>query len=192
MTFRPPCAALALAIAGLLCAGETSHESERPAPPEKNLLMIEDLRATPAGIFQYGTWNGRVAIVKNGLAVVGGRGATGKGGFGRDLDRTLDLSQAAYIEVALGTVATNEVPQITVALNDQDGTQFTARIGIDQLVPGSPVWLRVRRSDFRLNAIEPGTDGGMDWAHVKRWHLQGDWNTDGPCSVIFIALRARQ
>lgn len=178
---------------GALCAQDVSKEPKEPVPAvDSSLVMIENLRVTPPGIFQYGTWNGRVAIVKDGLAVVGGKGATGKGGFGRDREGPVDLSQARYIEVALGVVASNEVPQVTIALNDADGTQFNARIAVSQLVPGSPVWLRARRADFHLNDIERGSDGEMDWAHVTRWHVQGDWNTDGPCSLIFIALRARK
>ena len=59
-------------------------------------------------------------------------------------------------------------------------------------MPGQPVWLRVRREDFKLNDIEKGTDSQMDWNKVARWHLQGDWATQKPCHVIFIALRARK
>jgi hypothetical protein len=32
----------------------------------------------------------------------------------------------------------------------------------------------------------------MDWAKVTRWHVQGDWTTEKPFSLILVALRARK
>jgi len=154
--------------------------------------MIADLRTNVPGIFKYGTWEGNVATTKSGLVVLGAKGAQGNGGMGCNLEPSLDLSAAAFIEMALGVVPGNEVPQVTIAFNDGDGTQFSARLLVEQLVPGQPVWLRARREDFKLNDVEKGTDSKMDWATVSRWHLQGDWTTKKPCQVIFIALRARK
>ncbi len=153
--------------------------------------MIVDLRANPPGIFQYGTWNGKLAAAKSGLAVLGAKGALGDGGMGQDLPAPVDYRVYKYFEVALGVVPGNEVPYVTIAFNDADGTQFTARVLIEQLVPGQPVWLRVKQEDFRLNIRESGSDPNMDWSKITRWHLQGDWNTKKPMQVIFIALRGR-
>lgn len=176
----------------LLCVTARAEEAAKtPAPPEE-IAMIVDLRETLPGIFQYASWEGKLAVTKSGLAVLGGKGAQGNGGIGRDIAPALDLEQVAFVEVALGVVPGNEVPQVTIALNDADGTQFTARINIDQLVPGQPVWLRARREDFRLNGGEKGTDSKMDWQNVTRWHLQGDWTTKKSMRVIFIALRTRK
>lgn len=158
--------------------------------PSENVTMIADLRTPPPGIFQYGSWNGKVATTKSGLSVLGSKGAHGDGGFGADLPAALDFSHIAFVEVALGVVPGNEMPQVTVALNDSDGTQYSARLTIEQLVPGQPVWLRVRREDFRLNDVEKGSDSKMDWSKVTRWHLQGDWSQH-PLHVIFVALRYR-
>lgn len=173
-----------------LCADETAKPT--PAAPPDETTMLADLRADQAGIFQYGTWEGKVAVTKSGLSVLGSKGAQGNGGFGHDLGSPVDFTAMNFVELALGVVPANEVPQVTIALNDADGTQFTARITIDQLVPGQPVWLRVHKADFRLNAGEKGKDGEMDWTKVTRWHLQGDWTTKKPCAVIFIALRTRK
>jgi hypothetical protein len=155
-------------------------------------VLIADLRTQPAGLFQYGSWNGKVAVTKSGLAVVGFKGAQGDGGMGAEIAPVLDLTAMTFVEVALGVVPGNEVPQVTIALNDADGTQFTARINIEQLVPGSPVWLRAKRADFKLNGVEKGSDSQMDWSKVTRWHLQGDWATKQPLQVIFVALRTRK
>jgi len=154
--------------------------------------MIVDLRTNLPGVFQYGTWDGKIATTQSGLVVLGSKGAQGSGGIGCNIDPSIDLGKAVYLEVALGVAAGNEVPQVTIALNDADGTQFSARLLIEQLVPGQPVWLRVRRENFKLNDVEKGTDSLMDWTKVARWHLQGDWTTTKPCNVIFIALRARK
>lgn len=175
-------------LSAVVCAEEAA---KNPPPPDETVMMV-DLRAPLSGLFQYGSWEGKVAALKSGLAVHGAKGAQGKGGMGRDLAPALDLSEVSFVEVALGVVPGNEVPQITIALNDGDGTQFTARINIGQLVPGQPVWLRARREDFKLNGIEPGADSKMDWSKVARWHLQGDWTTAKPFQVIFIALRTRK
>jgi len=176
----------------LLLAGLTGRAEEAPKPPPDETSMLVDFRAPQPGIFQYGSWEGKVSQVKSGLAVLGDKGAQGDGGLGKDLPAPVDLSKATFIEVALGVVPANEVPQFTIALNDADGTQFTARVSVDQLVPGQPVWLRARRADFQLNPVEKGADSAMDWSKVTRWHLQGDWNTKKPFEMIFIAVRVRK
>ncbi len=186
---------LVLLCGGFLLANALRAEEpakSAPASPPEDLTMIADFRSPLPGIFQYGTWDGKVALAKSGLAVLGSKGAQGNGGFGRDLGATMDFSAVTEVEVAVGVVPTNEVPQFTVAFNDADGTQYTARITIDQLVPSQPVWMRVHKADFKLNNVERGADGVMDWSKVTRWHLQGDWNTQKPFGVIFIALRVRR
>lgn len=154
--------------------------------------MLADLRGSLPGLFYYGTWQDHVSATKGGLRVLGDKGAQGQGGLGLNIDPAVDFSQVAYVEVALGLVAGNEVPEFTIALNDADGTQYTARIRVGQIVPGQPVWLRVRRDDFKFSGVEPGKDSLMNWSAVARWHLQGDWNTAKPCQVVFIALRTRK
>lgn len=169
-----------------------AQETAPAAPPAERTFMVADLRTEQPGLFSYATWEGRISPLKSGIAVLGAKGALGNGGFGREISPALDFGAVNYVEVALGTVPGNAVPHVTVALNDADGTQFSARIPVDHLVPGSPVWLRARRTAFRLNAVEKGADGEMDWSRVTRWHLQGDWTTPQPIAVIFVALRARQ
>lgn len=154
--------------------------------------MVIDLRSEPPGLFSYSSWEGRISLTKSGLAVLGGQGAHGSGGMGREIAPAMDFSEVDFAEIALGTIPGNEVPHVTVAFNDADGTQFSARIPVDHLVPGQPVWLRARREDFRLNAVEPGRDSKMDWSKVTRWHLQGDWTTQKPMLVIFVAMRVRR
>jgi hypothetical protein len=183
------CSVLLLSLLGV--SGFCADETAKPVPPIEGTFMMVDLRVPVPGLFQYGTWKENVGVSKSGLAVMGVKGAQGRGGMGADLQPAMDLSHAEYVEVALGVVPKNEVPQITIALNDEDGTQFTARVNIDQIVPGQPVWLRARRADFALNGVEPGKDSRMDWSKVSRWHLQGDWQTDKSLDVIFIALRVR-
>ena len=178
----------------LSAASVRAEEPAKPAAPKpaEDLTMIVDLRNSPPDIFQYGTWSGKLAVSKAGLVVQGAKGAQGEGGFGQKLSERIDLSQATYIEVALGVVPGNEVPKVTIALDDIDGTQYTAQINIDQIVPGMPVWLRAKRDDFRLNNTQRGADSLMDWSKIQQWHLQGDWNTKKPLSVAFIALRERR
>lgn len=188
-----PCLRLALPLVLLAAVGVRGDEPAKPsAPPPDDTTLLVDLRKEVPGLFQYGSWNGKLVAAKSGLAVLGNKGAQGNGGFGCELESTLDLSQVSFVEVALGVVPGNEVPQVSVALNDADGTQYTARFNIAQLVPAQPVWLRVRREDFRLNGVEPGADSQMNWSKVTRWHLQGDWTTMKPMQVIFIALRVRK
>ncbi|HWA27403.1 MAG TPA: hypothetical protein VG734_17240 [Lacunisphaera sp.] len=184
-------AVLLCALSGAILIHAEDAAKAAPPPPDDTVLLA-DFRAPIAGIFQYGTWNGKVGQAKSGLSIMGGKGANGKGGFGHDMDAAQDFSAITYFEIALGTAPANEVPQVTIAFNDADGTQFTARVTVDQLVPGSPVWLRVRRDNFKLNSVESGSDSAMNWAKVTRWHVQGDWTTEKPCSIIFVALRARK
>jgi hypothetical protein len=179
---------LALAGAHLLRA----DDAPKTPPGLEGTAMIVDLRAELPGIFHYGTWKDHVAPTKSGLAVLGAKGAQGNGGFGREISPATDLSDVEYVEVALGTIPGNEVPQVTIAFNDADGTQFSARVLVEQLVPGQPVWLRAKRTDFKLNSVEKGADSQMNWSQVTRWHLQGDWTTQKPMQVIFVALRVRR
>lgn len=169
-----------------------AEDAPKPAPGIEGTAMMVDLRTELPGLFSYASWEGKYTLTKSGLAILGSKGAQGNGGVGREISPAMDLSQVAFVEVALGTIPGNEVPQVTIALNDADGTQFTARVLVEQLVPGQPVWLRARRADFKLNGIEPGSDPAMDWSKVVRWHLQGDWTTKKPMAVILVALRVRR
>jgi hypothetical protein len=187
-----------LTVLLLALTGSISLRAEEPAkaapppPPPDDTVLLADFRAPIPAIFQYGTWNGKVGQAKSGLAVQGSKGATGKGGMGHDMEAPQDFSAVTFVEIALGIAPGNEVPQVTLAFNDADGTQFAGRINVDQLVPGSPVWLRVRRENFRLNSVESGSNPSMDWTKVTRWHVQGDWTTEKPLSIIFVALRTRK
>lgn len=169
-----------------------AQEPAKPATAPDPTTLIADLRIEQPGIFSYGSWKDKLTVTKSGIGVQGAKGAQGDGGFGQNILDRIDLSQSAFLEVALGVAPGNEVSRVTIAVNDIDGTQYSAQINIEQIVPGQPVWLRVRRNDFKLNSAERGGDSLMDWSKIGQWHLQGDWNTKKPLSVIFIALRERR
>jgi hypothetical protein len=85
------------------------------------------------------------------------------------------------------------VPEVTIAFDDASETQYTTRVRIEQIVPEQPVWLRVRRADFKLNNWQGNKAGAsIDWTKIVRWQLQGDWSKGAPFQVVFIALRRRQ
>ncbi len=191
---KTPLVSLICCAALLVTTGLRADDAAKPAAPKApdDTTMIVDLRNNPPDIFQYGTWSGKLAVSKSGLVVQGAKGAQGEGGFGQKLSERLDLNQATYIEVAIGVLPGNEAPRVTIALDDIDGTQFSAAINIEQIVPGAPVWLRARRDDFKLNNTQRGSDSLMDWTKIQAWHLQGDWTTKKPLSVAFIALRERR
>jgi hypothetical protein len=154
--------------------------------------LIADLRTNVPDIFHYGSWQNKLGVSPNGIVIQGSNGAQGDGGMGKNIEPAVDLSGISFVEVALGVGAHNEVQEITVALNDADGTQVAARLHLEQIVPGLPVWLRVRREDFARVPGQDGRDGKMDWTKVAQWHLQGDWVTKKPLHVVFIALRVRK
>jgi hypothetical protein len=167
---------------------------EKPAPvapaPEPTILLA-DFRANVPGLFVYSSWQGKVSTTSSGTLVQGSSGAQGDGGMGSNIATALDLSHATYVEIALGLGVHNEVPELTIALNDADGTQVAARVRVDQLMPNQPVWLRVRRDQFTRVSGQDGRDGKLDWTKIGQWHVQGDWKTKKSCHVIFIALRLR-
>ena len=176
-----------------------SHAAdEKPVPiapagpvPESPTLFV-DFRTNVPGLFDYGTWKDKLGISPTGIVIEGSKGAQGDGGMGHAVEPALDLSGIAYVEVALGVGSKNEVPEITVALNDADGTQVAARLRIDQIVANQPVWLHLPRESFALVSGQGGKDGKMDWTKVAQWQLQGDWTTKKPLNVVFIALRVRK
>ncbi|HEY4246325.1 MAG TPA: hypothetical protein VGM64_05675 [Lacunisphaera sp.] len=174
-----------------------SHADEKPVPiapvvpTAESPTLFVDFRKSLPGIFHYGTWQDKLGISATGIVIEGSKGAQGDGGMGRAIEPALDLSRIAYVEVALGVGAKNEVPEIAVALNDADGTQVAARLRIDQIVPNQLVWLHVPRESFTLVSGQGGKDGKMDWTKVAQWQLQGDWTTKKPLNVVFIALRVR-
>jgi len=180
-----------LVSAAISHADENKSGPAKPPPPEPVTLLV-DLRTPPTNGFTYGSWQGRVATAASGLLIQGNKGADGSGETGQDFVSPRDLSRAEFIEVALGVGVSNKVPAITVAFDDAADTQYAARILIDQIVPEQPVWLRVRRSDFKLNNWQ-GNKGSavIDWTRIARWHLQGDWSKAVPLVVVFIALRTR-
>lgn len=173
------------------CGAEEKDGPAESAPPETPTL-IADLRSPLANSFCNGSWQGRVGVTASGLLVQGHRGADGSGEFGQTLVAPRNLSKAKFIELALGVGVKNEVPEVTVAFDDAGDTQYTARVRIDQMVPDQPVWLRVRREDFRLNNWQGNKASAViDWTRITRWHLQGDWSKGAPLVVVFIALRTR-
>lgn len=154
--------------------------------------MIADLRVSAASLEAYGTWQEHVSVSPNGALVLGSKGADGKGGIGKALNPTLDLSRDVFIEVAVGVGQKNTLPEFTVAFSDVEQVQYTALIRVDQIVPGQPLWLRVRRSDFKLNDWQHRNTGrAIDWKRIAHWDLQGDWKTEDAAHFVFIALRAR-
>lgn len=172
-------------------AGENKSEPAKPPPPEP-VTLLADLRSPPTNGFTYGSWQGRVAATASGLLIQGNKGADGSGETGQNFVSPRDLSKAEFIEVALGVGVSNKVPAITVAFDDAADTQYAARILIDQIVPEQPVWLRVRRSDFKLNNWQGNKSSAViDWTRITRWHLQGDWSKAVPLVVVLIALRTR-
>ncbi len=157
-------------------------------------IMIANLTAAVPNVYGYESWDKKFVLAPGaGFHVLGSKGAQGDGGFCHTLDQPLDLSQCAYIEVAVAVQPNNEVPEYTVALVDADGTLVWARIRVDQLMPGQPVWMRLPVSAFAVSTDPKsrGADGKMDWSKVSQWHLQGDWRTKKPAQIVFIALRAR-
>ncbi len=162
------------------------------APVPESPTLFVDFRTKLPGIFHFGTWQDKLGISPTGIVIEGSKGAQGDGGMGRNIEPALDLSGIAYVEVALGVGAKNEVPEVTIAFNDADGTQVAARLRIDQIVPNQPVWLHVPRESFARVSGQDGKDGKMDWTKVAQWQLQGDWTTKKPLNVVFIALRVRQ
>ncbi|PTY02115.1 hypothetical protein DB347_24650 [Opitutaceae bacterium EW11] len=190
-----PISRLLLTIAALALA-TTAVAADAPAVPAAAtapapVVIVNFTEAVPA-VYGYGTWQNNFAVApKAGFRVQGSKGAHGDGGFCQTLESTLDLSQREFIEIALAVQPANEVPEYTVCFGDADGTQCWARLRISQLMPGQPVWLRLKKSEFTASTRDPGSDGQVDWSKIKQWHLQGDWSTHKPAQVLFIALRAR-
>src|SRR6185312_821330 len=157
---------LSLLSVGVLTVASSAADEKpvpiAPAAPETPALFV-DFRTNVSGLFHYGTWKDRLGVSPTGIVIEGSKGAQGDGGMGRSIEPALDLSGIAYVEVALGVGAKNEVPEVTVALNDADGTQVAARLRIDQIVPNQPVWLHVPRESFARVAGQDGKDGKMDW-----------------------------
>ncbi len=186
---------LAPTLAAVLFAGVAGFAAEPAAPaaaPAAELITLVNFTEPVPEVYGYGTWQNNFLVApKAGFRVMGSKGAQGDGGFCKTIEPALDLSKNSFIEIALAVQSANEVPEYTVAFADADGTQCSARVRISQLMPGQPVWLRLKISDFVASTRDPGADGKMDWTKVAQWHLQGDWNTKKPAQVLFIALRAR-
>lgn len=185
------CAAFSLPLASVAAEDPAASASAAPHPADPT-RMIADLRTALTNSFAGGSWQGKVSTTANGCLVLGNKGADGKGAIGQNLEPLLDLSGVKYVEVALATAPKNEVPAVTIAFSDVDDIQFTARLNVEQLVPGQPVWLRAKLTDFVLNNWKGDKTGRrIDWKKIRQWHLQGDWQTEAPCHVMFIALRVR-
>jgi len=181
---------LAAPLAGLAqdAAAPAAQPSAAPAP-----ALFVDLRGEGTAAYPYESWTDALRRTPDGALILGSKGAQGDGGFCGNLSPSADLSGVAYLEVALAVGLNNEVPEVTIGAGDADETLATARIRIDQIVPGHAVWFRVPVGAFQLgNGKYAGKVVGMDWAKVVQWHLQGDWSTKKPLQVLFIAIRARR
>lgn len=179
---------LAAPLAGLAQEPPAAQPSATSAP-----TLFVDLRGETTPAYPYESWTEAVRRTPDGALVVGSKGARGDGGFCGNLNPAADLSGVAYVEVALAVGLNNEVPEVTIGAGDADETMATARIRIDQIVPGHAVWFRVPLGAFQLGSGKyAGKVAGMDWTKVAQWHLQGDWATKKPLQVLFIAIRARR
>jgi hypothetical protein len=185
--------AIAASLAWPAVAVFGNDKPEAAAPPADETRQVVDLRKPPTGLAGYGSWQDKISTSASGVIVLGSKGADGKGGLGGELAPALDLSHDTFVEVALGLGGSNAVPDITVAFSDADEIQYTATIHVDEVVPGQPVWLRVRLADFKLNDWQ-GKHAGrkIDWTRIVHWDLQGDWKTEAPMHVVFIAVRVRK
>jgi hypothetical protein len=184
---------LAVLSAPLAVRAEEAAPAAAAQPPAPTGVMIVDLRGETTPAYPYGSWKDHMNRSADGVVVAGSKGAQGDGGFCGTLDMPLDLTGMTYVDVALAVGQGNEVPEVTVALNDADGTSASARIRIEQIVPGQPVWFRVPLASLRPATGEyAGKVTGFDSTKVVQWHLQGDWATKKPLQVVFIAIRARR
>jgi photosystem II stability/assembly factor-like uncharacterized protein len=186
-------ARLVLSFAAVIALRAPGFAADAPAAPAAGPIMIVNFTEAVPAVYGYNSWLNNFAVApKAGFRVLGAKGAQGDGGFCQKLDSVRDLSKCAYIEIALAVQEGNEVPEYTIVLGDADGTKCWARVRVAQLMPGQPVWLRLKVADFAISSgQDAGADGKMDWSKVAEWHLQGDWNTKKPAQVLFIALRAR-
>jgi len=199
MTSLPRLAPTLVAVLFASVAGFAADPAATPAAasapavaPAVEVITLVNFTEPVPEVYGYGTWQDNFLVApKAGFRVMGSKGAQGDGGFCQKIEPALDLSKNSFIEIALAVQPGNEVPEYTVAFADADGTQCWARVHISQLMPGQPVWLRLKLSDFVVSTHDPGADGKMDWTKVAQWHLQGDWTTKKSAQVLFIALRAR-
>ncbi|MFT3829645.1 MAG: hypothetical protein QM691_08065 [Opitutaceae bacterium] len=197
-TIRLHASALSIASALLLTAPPASAEEAPAAPPAPTPaapsgLMLADLRGEVTAVYGYGSWKDRLSRTADGVVVLGAKGAQGDGGLCGNPSAPLDLSGMTYLDVALAVGQNNEAPEVSVALNDADGTMANARIRIDQIAPGQPVWFRVPIASLCAATGEYGGKmAGFDVTKVAQWHVQGDWATKKPLQVVVIALRARR
>ena len=194
MKRSPLCILLATLLAAPLAAlaqdaaVPAAQPSAAPAP-----ALFVDLRGEAAAAYPYESWTEALRRTPEGALVVGSKGARGDGGFCGNLNPAADLSGVAFVEVALAVGQNNEVPEVTIAAADADETQVSARLRIDQVVPGQAVWFRVPLGTFQLGTGKyAGKVAGMDWTKVAQWHVQGDWTTKKPLQVLFIAIRSRR
>ncbi len=165
--------------------------AQPPAAPTG--VLLADLRGEATAAYPYGSWTEAVKRAADGVTIIGAKGAQGDGGICGNMATPVDLTGMTYVEVALAVGQANEVPEVTVAVGDADETMASARIRIDQIVPGQRVWFRVPVHAFVLGSGKyAGKVAGMDWTKVAQWHVQGDWATKKPLQVLFIAIRARR
>lgn len=182
---------LVSSLALSLCALGTALAADAPKPavaesPAKlgESRIVCDFRNAQS--FTYGSWKDLVGPTKDGILIQ--KAPDGKGGCCGDV--AMNLEDAQWLELGLATLPLNELPSLQLILEDTDGTNVSVRYNISQLVPGSPVWLRVKLAEARVT--KPGANGSLDLAKVNKWHVQGDWATEKPVQLIVIALRARR
>lgn len=181
-----------IAVIGALVFCARIFGANAPATPPAEPAMIVNFTENVPGVYGYGTWQNAFGVVaKGGFRIQGSKGAQGNGGFCKTMEPAIDLSHAKYIEVALAVQEGNDVPEYNVCFRDGDGTSCSARLRVAQLMPGQPVWLRLKLGDFAPSTRDPGKDGKMDWTKVDQWHLQGDWSQNRTAQILFIAVRAR-
>lgn len=172
---------LSLALLSLLSLPLLAKEGPSAAQP---VSILVDFRSSGSS-FAYGSFQGKAGGTKDGILVA--KAPDGKGGCGADCD--LKLGEATWLELGIATLPANEAPAMQIMLEDADGTSVSYRYSIEQLVPGTPAWLRVPLNQGSV--FKPGQDGVLSKESIVKWHIQGDYASAKTVQIMVIALRAR-
>ncbi|MCU0792532.1 MAG: hypothetical protein MUE42_06715 [Opitutaceae bacterium] len=165
---------LACAAAFALCLAPLSPVLH--AADEGDIITIKSFEDHEGFVYAYGSWEGQIQTMAEGVLIAGS--ATATGGAGGEL--LVDVSRAKNIFITLRTLPENRAQTLNVILMDRSGhgagfVLNLAKVGTEW----TTLQLDMARQSFRPPDMQPNPD----WSAIAGFQIQGNHSGDAAVAV---------
>lgn len=123
--------------------------------------------------FAYGDWDKKLVYLEGRGILVQAPG--GKGNFGGDKSMKFKPGQLLALEVLIGNQ--NKAAGFSVTLIDADGTEQSWNLPLGGKPTGVGLVYTINLAKCDREA-KPGSTPGLDRMRIRKWQIQGDWQSN--------------